>query len=748
MSPVHETPLSPPPLPKSVYARKASISAAAAVSAVSATTTTTSSSSINAGVGAGSPPQPTVASSSSSSYSSYTSSSTKSAHQINLTNTPTHTPTHTPTLTPTPTSASTSTSTSTASHHIQNTLSRKRQPLYTENNTTNYHEKRTTPQSPKITPQPPQPRLGPQDLLPSPAPSPVQPSNRNTLTVKQSKPRAVSAPDLDLPKELSSRQYRESTTIELPGVGQIAAHISSNISSDNSINNRYSNNKYTKYNNSNSNTMRLRPSKSLAALKNVVSSEKAKIPAQTLTDTCASCTILRHDLTNQAALTELSQKRMQSMEHTIVELRNTSRESLEHYENTLKSTQQTNVLLTNTIKASKETVSRLQKEREDLRKAGLDAIEVYEATLAELGAISEEKEQILASGRQQNAALEQQKAELVGQLAQANERHAQVLSDAQAEAQAAKTAQVQAEKEAIEARTALETIRFKWEQESHQADKTQVAELNRLRREVEEWKKVAAESQQNLHTQQKLHQQQLEQQKKNKGDDNNMPDVSLDSQTRWLLQAEILDNLSTENKRLHEARRQKTNCHCFVSAISRLQKQGLKCIEEDAELDTSIEWKLQKAVLQLRLLEEEHEKEIRDKQDEIHVLQCDIDELENAIEKNVFKEALTANALENERRVVSRLQAELKDIREQVTFLKGTRRMSSKRWVVSKYLNRTISDDDECGADGDDDNKESYCEICEVSGHDLMTCSVVMQQRPLTPATSVERLCTLPELST
>ncbi|KAI7861898.1 hypothetical protein BDF14DRAFT_1886686 [Spinellus fusiger] len=435
------------------------------------------------------------------------------------------------------------------------------------------------------------------------------------------------------------------------------------------------------------------------AVENVMPSEKENSLAPPRVAACTSCTVLRHDLNNQAALTELSQKRMADMENTIVELRNAGRESLELYQEALTTCRMDNATFTKRLYEEQLKVNQLKIEREDLRKAGLDTIEVYEATLSELSTVTEERQKALAESALENKTLQQENTALTEKI---NEWQA-LNSQLQAQVEASLEAQRQAEKKAEEATLALQSLMTRWEQVQLE-NQQQTKALDQLAAEKKEWKDMQT-----------------------------MP-VAADTHTvienplRLALQSDIVIRLTEENKRLHKERRSHVNCRCFVSTLTRLQKRGLPSMEEDKEVDMSEAWSADQSMLLRK--EETHTKAMRDKQREVLVLQRDIDELEIAIERSAVKEASTLQALDGERQMVYRLQCELRDIKQQVRCLRSTRRMSSKRWTFSKSR--------DLGFQSHEEKDENYCEICEVSGHDLMTCSVVMQKRPLTPSSTEE----------
>ncbi|ORY91174.1 hypothetical protein BCR43DRAFT_527792 [Syncephalastrum racemosum] len=94
---------------------------------------------------------------------------------------------------------------------------------------------------------------------------------------------------------------------------------------------------------------------------------------------------------------------------------------------------------------------------------------------------------------------------------------------------------------------------------------------------------------------------------------------------------------------------------------------------------------------------------------QINTLNCDISELESLIESKIFKEADLLEALETERRAVKRL---LSRRRRPGRKLAGMSTASAPLATVTKE---------------DYDLTEPFCEICNVAGHDLMSCTSLFE---------------------
>ncbi|SAL97792.1 hypothetical protein [Absidia glauca] len=131
----------------------------------------------------------------------------------------------------------------------------------------------------------------------------------------------------------------------------------------------------------------------------------------------------------------------------------------------------------------------------------------------------------------------------------------------------------------------------------------------------------------------------------------------------------------------------------------------------------------------------------------VNALQRDVANLETLIETKVFKEEELVESLELERQYNLQLKNELKQVKKNRrkggkldklgTKLNGRNNthgfsvdsasmMSNPRWTIySGESTTTCSSSFSCD-DDDDTDLPSYCEICEIVGHDLMTCLYVM----------------------
>ncbi|KAI9244512.1 hypothetical protein BY458DRAFT_551659 [Sporodiniella umbellata] len=146
---------------------------------------------------------------------------------------------------------------------------------------------------------------------------------------------------------------------------------------------------------------------------------------------------------------------------------------------------------------------------------------------------------------------------------------------------------------------------------------------------------------------------------------------------------------------LEEAHQQtELECLKLLEEIERLDPQGdLRAIQT-------------RHTTELRECREAGEEKARELTRTIQGLNKDISELEGLIESNVFKEADLEEALESERKQVKKLESDLQDLRD------------SKPCPVAPPQPKN------------DLPNHPYCELCEVEGHDVISCQAISLQDP------------------
>lgn len=120
-----------------------------------------------------------------------------------------------------------------------------------------------------------------------------------------------------------------------------------------------------------------------------------------------------------------------------------------------------------------------------------------------------------------------------------------------------------------------------------------------------------------------------------------------------------------------------------------------------------------KHAAEIRQLKEKHSEQERAHERQVASMNRDISELEGLIESKIFKEADLEEALEKERKLSRKLREELADLKDQ----QKHQLSSSKTSSTSTSSPRT--------------DDAPYCELCEVAGHDIISCKAVSTDRPV-----------------
>lgn len=204
---------------------------------------------------------------------------------------------------------------------------------------------------------------------------------------------------------------------------------------------------------------------------------------------------------------------------------------------------------------------------------------------------------------------------------------------------------------------------------------------------------------------------------------------------------QLISSLKSDNKKiskdyakLEESHKQtEMECLKLMEEVEKLHQQASQdevtklVLKEDLSEDDKIakllqqnQKKLEQLTIQhateLREAKEKAEKQEKDQKRQVVNLNRDISELESLIESKIFKEADLEEALEKERKQVKKLQMELQDIKEEKKILVESTTSSSS---ISKAAQGTPKKDNV----GEDST--AYCELCEVNGHDLISCKAV-----------------------
>ncbi|KAF7723253.1 hypothetical protein EC973_002146 [Apophysomyces ossiformis] len=203
---------------------------------------------------------------------------------------------------------------------------------------------------------------------------------------------------------------------------------------------------------------------------------------------------------------------------------------------------------------------------------------------------------------------------------------------------------------------------------------------------------------------------------------------------QWKKEVELLQ---AENKRLAEAHKQaETECLKLMDEVEKLHAESSlqpqiislnDCKTEDekvqrlqeqlTESKRQMERLLVRHSAEVRQLNEKQAEEDSSRQREITTLRRDISELETLIESKIFKEADLEEALEKERKQVGRLEDELSDLKDQI------RQLSRQQNETERLITKNTATTATSAAVPD---KGPYCELCEVPGHDTLSCKVAL----------------------
>ncbi|CEP10467.1 hypothetical protein [Parasitella parasitica] len=204
---------------------------------------------------------------------------------------------------------------------------------------------------------------------------------------------------------------------------------------------------------------------------------------------------------------------------------------------------------------------------------------------------------------------------------------------------------------------------------------------------------------------------------------------------------QLISSLKSENKKiskdyakLEDSHKQaETECLKLMEEVEKLHQQASEdeltklVLKEDLSEEDKIakllqqhQKKLEKISVQytteLREAKEKIDKQEKEQKRQVVNLNRDISELESLVESKIFKEADLEEALEKERKLVRKLQLELDDLKDDNKVLME----SSSSTSSIKNAPQTPEKDSVVG-----DDSSAYCELCEVNGHDLISCKAV-----------------------
>ncbi|KAG1324735.1 hypothetical protein G6F62_008930 [Rhizopus arrhizus] len=464
---------------------------------------------------------------------------------------------------------------------------------------------------------------------------------------------------------------------------------------------------------------------------------------------------------------ESSPDAIRELQETIDELKRAGMESIELYESSVEMHRAELDSLNAALADEGRKVALLEAERDELRTAGRETIDACDATMAEMKAEHERLAQEQEMKCQElQATIDHLKKEI--ERLMSTQKSLKDADDVWESERKRLTEQITAGAEALEKETVINArLRKEIEGLCEQLKKNEELgkekaryeeELSELRARYDEQQQLASgqwlddahlavEKQKEMESElerMKEQKEKLERDLQNMTSSENIEkykcemdqlraeNAALAKQKDSKESQQMIDSLRTENKhlmdkqkRLEESHKQtELECLKLMEEVEKLhqaeqqqptviQLEGLTEDEKIKELSYLLQENQKKMdqliinhTTELRKCKERGEEEEKEYKRHVAGLNQDISELEGLIESKIFKEADLEEALENERKVVKRLQRELEDLKEEF----ATNRREEKKWV------KQVAKEEESGP---------YCEICEIYGHDLISCKAV-----------------------
>ncbi|KAI9279553.1 hypothetical protein BY458DRAFT_532054 [Sporodiniella umbellata] len=434
------------------------------------------------------------------------------------------------------------------------------------------------------------------------------------------------------------------------------------------------------------------------------------------------------------------QERIRALQEMIDELKRAGMESIELYESSVEKHRVDREKLDLELSDTHRKLTRLETERDDLRKAGREAIETFETTIADMKA---EREQLVQDQNAKREALQLTIDSLKKEIEQLmNNAATEELKEVWEKERNRLTEQVQASTEAYEkqirdyvqlqkeadlakeqvkdieritkdkSRLEEQLVRFQSDYDQQLASRTKY--LEEVRSAVESQKKAEAELRRMTEQKEKLErdlQDQALSHVPGPVDIEKYQWEKLKAQNAMLLkqkeQAEMAHpgaaHYQKQNKQLLEKqlkiqtaqKRTEETCLRLTDEIGKLRQEEERkpTLVQLEGLGTDQKQKLEQLNLthtvELRKLREKETSEEKDYNRH----------LESLIESKIFKEEELEEALDKERKLSRLLQGELQDLKDD---------MENQSTLQKKTENH------------------AYCDICEIYGHDLSSCSKVV----------------------
>lgn len=501
----------------------------------------------------------------------------------------------------------------------------------------------------------------------------------------------------------------------------------------------------------------------------------------------AELATVKEKYAKESALVQEQRDRINQLQESVDELKRAGMESIELYESSVEMNRVDREAMNASLADERRKVSLLEVEREELRKAGLDAIEAYEATIEEMKkdrAAQFEEHDIRREALQATIETLKQEIDQLMKNVETEEKH-DILKEVWESERKRLTEQIETlehdkishealkvEVECLKDQTketdklAKEKTKLEEQLARLQADfdeqlASRTKYLDEVRSAVESQKKTEGELRRLTESKEKL-ERDLQDQRSTTNSEQHGLEIEtfrgeiekLKAQNAMLLkqkeQAEqsqqdlsqyqlLVATLKAENKKLskqqvklEETHKQtETECLKLMEEVEKLHGQISQdevtkmVLKEDLSEEDKIAKLLQQHTKKIEKLTLENTAEInklKEKNDstekeykrKITMLNRDISELESLIESKIFKEADLEEALEKERKKVKKLELEIEDAKE-----------DKKEKIDADSILASISSSSSKPKQPVVEDDTVYCEICEVPGHDLISCKAV-----------------------
>lgn len=380
--------------------------------------------------------------------------------------------------------------------------------------------------------------------------------------------------------------------------------------------------------------------------------------------------------------------------------------------------------------SSEATTASLEKECEELRRAGLEAIHAYEESVIQLKQQHELELQqkdhhiqqldytIADLKYKQSTLFDDDERDIETRLSEMNRSHANAIGT-ESGATANEADQRHRLEEQLElAMAELDSERLTIVTMGHEVDQLKL-ELNQARQQTlsveQKFESLQADFERELADKKRLIEEA----------DNAFEAQAKAEDEHYQIKLSKMA-LEKENAELVESNKQlEQDFNNLMDEMLALEKQDLKSNTEGGGLATarapsSNDKELQEKIHQLEKENETHRHSLSAEKNQVNQLSKDLADLESLVESRVFSEADLEEKLEAERKKVANLQRELQDLKNQSS-------EGHKNFLISPTNTTTTTSPTPPPASTTQSKSkapldEDYCELCDSYGHDVLQC--------------------------